>query len=626
MIAFCRRSFTALVLAILISFILSPHSALACSCQMDVAASDFLRSYDQIFDGVVEDVIEVNEYEKEAIFKVTKVWKGELGDTARIRFDSGTGTSCGMGFKIGSSGRQFASGKATGPLSTGWCSQVLADVLSRRGALQRELRLYEDRLQALTEDAKDGSTAKRLRLGEFLLAYGDERQATRLFGPIVKDEPEAFEDWVVNGDGYDYVSKIARRYWVKTQDAAPARPEAKGQVARAIFVLTGRLDPAWKDWSDLQPLSECRADGARLENVTFANSILSGCSFQRASLSHVDFSGVEMRSSSFEGAQLSDVRLDGHVIWDTSFIGARLANVSVSGAFYVDLSDAELEDVTMTDLNLGGFDLSGAVLKNVSFVGGDIRGVETKGASFENVQFEGTRLLFLKLQGTDLRGADFSAAKELTAYVDCGTRLPDSIETDRPTLIPVERNCPLGRPDRNFRDVAWSYFDLSGLDFRNADFTGASLKGVTLAATNFTNANLSRVDFQYSSFSNTILDGASLEGTTILGWFAAPPEKTTGNGGPASLKGTRFAGTKIGITMLVGLDGAASSIDLDAPDFSGATIDCSEDGSRGYVRRQGEEALKAQRQHEVAAIRQIQAKWPSVQLTAGCAAYLATMP
>jgi uncharacterized protein YjbI with pentapeptide repeats len=123
----------------------------------------------------------------------------------------------------------------------------------------------------------------------------------------VKDEPAAFENWVVNGDGYDYVSKIEERYWVKAQEVAPARPEAKGQVARAAFVLTGQLDPAWTDWSDLQPLSDCRADGTKLENVTFANSILSGCSFQGASLSHVDLSGIEMHSGSFEGAQLSDV-------------------------------------------------------------------------------------------------------------------------------------------------------------------------------------------------------------------------------------------------------------------------------------------------------------------------------
>lgn len=626
MIVFCRRSFAVLILAVLIPCIFAPRNALACSCQTDVAASDFVRSYDQIFDGVVEDVVQVSQNEMEAIFRVTKVWKGELGDTARIRFNPGKGTSCGMGFKIGSSGRQFAGGRAAGPMYTGWCSQVLADVLSRDGALQRELRLYGDRLQALTEDAKDGSTAKRLRLGQFLLAYGDEQQAIRLFAPIVKEEPEAFKDWVVNGDGYDYVSKIESRYWVKPQAVAPARPEAKGQVARAIFVLTGQLDPAWKDWSDLQPLSDCRADGAKLENVTFANSILSGCSFQGANLNRVDFSGIEMHSGSFEGTQLSDVRLDGHAIWNISFKGARLANVSISGAFYGDLSGAELEDVTMTDLNLGGFNLSGTILNNVSFVGGDIRGVETKGARFSNVQFKGSRLLFLKLQGTDLRGADFSAAQELTAYVDCGTRLPDSIKADRPTLIPVERSCPLGRPNGNFRGVDWSYFDLSSLDFRNADFTGATLKGVTLVDTDFSNSNLSHVNFQNSSFSNAVLDGANLEGATNLGWFVASPDDTDGKSRPASVNGTRFAGTTIGITMLVGLDGPASSIDLDAPDFSNATIDCSEDGSWGHVRRRGADALKAQQQREAAAIRQIQAKWPTAQLTSGCAAHLATMP
>jgi hypothetical protein len=108
---------------------------------MDVAASDFLRSYDHIFEGVVEDVIPVNPNEMEAIFKVTKVWKGELGDTARIRFNPGSGTGCGMGFKIGSSGLQFAGGRATGPFYAGWCTQVLADVLSRDGSLQRELEI-----------------------------------------------------------------------------------------------------------------------------------------------------------------------------------------------------------------------------------------------------------------------------------------------------------------------------------------------------------------------------------------------------------------------------------------------------------------------------------------------------
>jgi len=618
-----RRSIAFAVVIFLFAF--APGLAQACSCAGPDPAA-LVSGAGQVFEGYVESVEEANPsgpYNgmKVATIRVLQVWKGEVPETITFSYGEAD-AACQYGaLRLHTTQRFFTYGDPSrGPVTASWCDRMAAHY---GGApLERELRIYVDRLQSLRDEAADWSVPGRLALAEFLLDHNGKPEAVRILQAILQDEPKAFEEWVVNGNGYNHLGRVKFRW--PPRKVQETLPEPKGQVARAIFALTGHLDPTWTDWSNLVPLSQCQLDDVTLERVTFANSVLPRCSFRRANLSHVDFSGVQMSSGSFEAARLNDVRFDDVSIYSTSFERAHLEHISISGTFYVDLAGAELQDVTMTDVSLGDSTLTDVKLKNVTFIDGAIRGVSTAGASFRDVQFKRTRLLHLKLQGTDLRGADFDMARELTAYVDCNTRLPDSIKADSPGLVPVERGCPLGRPDGNFRNAAWSHFDLSGLNFEGGDFTGASLSGVKLNGTNLANANLSGIDFNYTSFSGANLDGATLSGAANLKWFAASKRGVNGaiDSPPASLRDTIFNGTTVPITALVGIAGLAASIDLDAPNFDNVTLDCWERPLDHYLNRplRNDAIAAAQAMREERAIWTIRNKWPTAKLTDRCAA------
>jgi uncharacterized protein YjbI with pentapeptide repeats len=609
-------------------FALAPSLAQACSCSQS-DPEEFVRSVGQVFDGYVETVEEADTtgpYNgmKKATIRVLQVLKGEVPNSVTFSYGEAD-AACQYGaLRLHATQRFFTYGDPSqGPVSASWCDRMAGHYGG--DPLERELLLYASRLQLLRQEAGRGSVPSRLALAEFLLEYNGTPEAVRILQLVLQDDPKAFEEWVVNGRGYDHLGRVKIRWPPRTVHTT--LPEPRGQVARAIFALTGRLDPTWKDWSDLVSLSQCQLDDVTLENVSFANSRLPRCSFRRARLNHVDFSGVQMSSGSFESARLSDVRFDDVSIYGTSFEGAHLERTSISGTLFVDLAGAELQDVTMTDVNLGGSGGSGltnAKLKNVVFIDGAVHTLSTAGASFQGVQFKGTRLQLMKLQETDLRGADFSAAGELTAYVDCSTRLPDSIKADSPGLVPTERGCPLGRPDGNFRGAAWRSVDLSSLDFEGGDFAGASLSGVKLNGTNLAKANLSGVDLNYVSFAGANLDGATLSGATNLKWFAESKRGVTGaiDGPPASLRGTIFSGTTVPITALVGIAGHAASIDLDAPNFDNVTIDCWERPLDHYLTRplRNDAVVAAQAMREERAIWTIRNKWPTAKLTDRCSA------
>jgi uncharacterized protein YjbI with pentapeptide repeats len=623
-----RLSRHSIAFAIFLLLMLIPGLAQACSCGGPDPAA-LVRGAHQIFEGYVETVEEADAtgpYNgmKKATIHVLQVWKGDVPET--ITFSYGEADAACQYGAVGlhTTQRFFTYGDPSrGPVTASWCTRMAGH---HGGApLEQELMLYADRLQALRQDAARGTVPSKLALAVFLLEYSGAPEAVRILQLVLRDEPNAFEEWVVDGGGYDRVGKFEPRWSKQSKAVQPAtRPEPRGQMARAIFAVTGRLDPSWKDWSGLMPLSQCDLDGITLEDITFADSALSGCSFRRAILSRVDFSGAQMSSVVFDDAQLNSVKLGDISTYQTSFKSAQLKHVAISGSLYADLSGAILEDVTITDVDYGVLDLASAKLKNVVISGGDIREARTTGASFENVQFKGSRLLFLKLQGTDLRGVDFIDMKDLSGYVDCSTRLPDSISADSPKLVPIERGCLLGRPDGNFRGAAWSHFDLSGLNFEGGDFTGASLSGVKLNGTNLANANLSGIDFNYTKFSGANLDGATLSGATNLKWFAESKRGVTGviDAPPASLRGTIFNGATIPITGLVGIAGYAASIDLDAPNFDNVTIDCWERPLEHYLNRplRNDAIAAAQDMREAQAIVKIRKKWPTAKLTDRCSA------
>ena len=161
------------------------------------------------------------------------------------------------------------------------------------------------------------------------------------------------------------------------------------------------------------------------------------------------------------------------------------------------------------------------------------------------------------------------------------------------------------------------------MDFSNSDFTGASLAGATLLGTNLSNSDLHGANLR-TELSGANLDGANLEGASSLSWFAGRTKGIASkeDAPPASLRGTKFGGTTVVITALVGLIGHTASVDLDAPDFDNATLDCWERPLDSYLTPalRNDSIAAAQARLEADALRFIMKKWPTAKLTERCSA------
>jgi uncharacterized protein YjbI with pentapeptide repeats len=617
---------------------LAPGIAAACTCTRG-EPPQILHATDVIMDGYLEK-IEMSDREDRRIatIRVLRAWKGDLPEVVTLEYP--LYGQCGSfgGLQAKTTLQLYAFGDPRrGPLGVGFCDHAYSRPGPKLEALVRD---YAARQQVLREATVHGSTRDKIKLAEFLLSYSDEPQSRDLLVPILKNEPDLFRRWITNEGGHEALVWVRNKWNNKIIAPRHADPTPEGKLARAVFTLTGISDPEWKDWSNLQPIGgECHFENLSLMDVSFAGSVLPACSFSGSTLSNVDFSDAQLSSARFEGSTLSNVEFKGATLYGARFDGAIInagsmldvkayrvsfrqvtfRNVLISGSLSGDFNSATLEDVKASGLS-AHLDLSLATLHNVQFSKSDLS-FTTKEARLKNVRFGDSRVRDLHAEDTDLSGVDFESTIELIIYINCRTALPPAVIDGR-SLIPVERNCPALQSMTDFRSVNWEYKDLSGMDFSGSDFRDASLRGTKFKGTNLSNSNLSGVDFESAALSGANLDGARVDGASNLGWLAERRKGIRGNEDvpPASLRETTFNGTTVEITTLVGIVGYLDSVDLNAPNFDNATLDCMDRPLLHYLVNSlvNEANSAAQARREAEAIRLIQAKWPTAKLTERC--------
>jgi uncharacterized protein YjbI with pentapeptide repeats len=595
--------------------VLASGSARACSCAHP-DPSDYLKGVDQVFDGYIVRISrdETGKYPvMKAHIRVDKVWKGVLPDNVIFAYGEAD-AACQYGSLRASVHHRFYTrgDPATGFLGASWCDRMIGS--PRNTALQDELIWYSERWRELSGNAKAGGVAEKFVFAQFLLDYGDEKQAVDAYQEVISIDQTHAAAWLGLSEALANLGRAEESSQAR-QRAGSLSPAMRGPVLRAEFERTGRLDPTWKDWSNLTTRAGCNADGMELSGMTFRGSQLHNCSFLKATLRDVDFTGARMFASAFDGGALHDIVFRDAMLNGVAFKGAEIADTVLSGQINGDFSDAHFARVIATGVR-GELNLQRAQLDEVDFSRAYLGYLDARGARFEGVNLTGADLTRGKLQGADLSGATLTGADLSMAHIDCQTKLPPALDIQQIGIIPEEPACGGHAQNRDFSNRSWRHADFKKLDLRGADFSGSDLNI----------AHFQDADLRGANLSNTkglgglgLLRGANLDGAVLDG---AQVEQMTVGG--ISLKGATFRGATIQMRDIVTADPRFSSIDLDEPDFDGAILDCGTydfewiDRQKTETQRNVAEQVRV----EAAAINRIRAKWPTVEQTSRCTQYL----
>ena len=107
-----------------------PGPALACSCMRFDSARDHVDRTAVIFEGVAVETRKVadspdssmSQYARRTSFRVTRRWKGKVGETVAIDHSEAVCCICGVAFEPGKSYRIFAIRGNKGRLHTSTCT------------------------------------------------------------------------------------------------------------------------------------------------------------------------------------------------------------------------------------------------------------------------------------------------------------------------------------------------------------------------------------------------------------------------------------------------------------------------------------------------------------------------
>ncbi len=587
--------------------VLAPAAAQACSCAHP-DPSDYLKSVDQVFDGYIvriERDVSGKYPVMKAHIRVDKVWKGVLADKVIFAYGEAD-AACQYGrLRASVQHRFFTRGDPeTGFLGASWCDRMIAG--PGNTALQEEVMRYAERWRELSGNAKAGGMAEKFVFAQFLLDYGDERQAVDAYQEVIGIDQSHAAAWFGLSEALANLGRADESAQARER-AAALSPEMRGPVLRAEFERTGRLDPTWKDWSNLVTRAGCNADGMELSGMTFAGSQLHKCLFLQATLRDVDFTRARIFASAFDGGALHNVVFRDAVLNGVTFKGAEIADTVLSGQINGDFSDARFARVDAAGVR-GELHLQRARLSDVDFSRAHLGYLDARGAHFEDVNLTAADLSRGSLQGANLSGAILTDADLSMAHIDCTTLLPPGVDIKQSGLIPEEPSCNGQAQNRDFSGRSWEHADFMGLDLRGADFSNSNLKLTQFQGADLTGANMSNVkDIGSLGFlRDVILDGARFDGATAIGRFTVRG---------ISLKGTTFRGVSLYMRDLVSGYPDGHSINLDEPNFDGAELDCAYDME--WIARQGNREINQVRT-EIAAITTIRGKWPSVQQSQRC--------
>ena len=210
-------------------------------------------------------------------------------------------------------------------------------------------------------------------------------------------------------------------------------------------------------------LVESLFEGITIENVDFSEANLSGATFRYVNFVNVNFSNANLKEVSFS-------------------VSVGLKDSQIREA-------SDLNDVSLTYLNLKKWDLSNLDLKFCKFWHSDLSESNFNNSVLEKASFGDANLTKSSFAKANIVSASFTSAIASEA---------------------------------NFDDSNLTSAECSSANFSRASFKGANLLNVHITASdcsyaNFANANLSGADFSGSDLKNANFEGANLTGTDFLG-------------------------------------------------------------------------------------------------------------
>jgi uncharacterized protein YjbI with pentapeptide repeats len=411
---------------------------------------------------------------------------------------------------------------------------------------------------------KKRETIKTLREKiDFFVEYRDHLFAEKAYSRLLKKIPT---------DLSALIGRAKLRYEIERYEEALADSQAALKIksddkdARRGRILSlvklGRikeLTPSDNDFTGIE------ISGYK-NTLTFASAKLAGAIFKNANLNTIDFSGADLRNADFSGAKFRLCNFTGADLtganfenlqeaYEANFAGANLQQSSFKNAYIrysnfkganlnaLDFSKAKFENNSFenTDLTTTNFqgatllltDFRGSLWKGQDLSGADLRGSDLRNTVLQNVNLSKTvigEIVFAN--GTDLRGTDLSSANLTdiqwgTAYFDCHTSFPPSLNIGSIPLLPIWNKCEGNPPKTKImggfesNEGPWIIkidgrdSQFSGLDFSKARLLNLNVQGSSFVNVNFDEAQLEKAYFHRVDFSNSSFENANLSHSRI---------------------------------------------------------------------------------------------------------------
>jgi hypothetical protein len=165
-------------------------------------------------------------------------------------------------------------------------------------AIDKALRDYRDRSDTLEAAAEVGGRTEHLAFGEHLFRNDEWHRAEAVYQALLNADPKDLDALVKMAvirtelerkSEPENTLRELRRF-------APPTEEWHGKIARPTYATTGKFEPGWLDWSNLEYARLCEPGNADLRGANFDGAHFpKRCNFEAAQLQGASFRGVDLR-------------------------------------------------------------------------------------------------------------------------------------------------------------------------------------------------------------------------------------------------------------------------------------------------------------------------------------------
>jgi uncharacterized protein YjbI with pentapeptide repeats len=299
--------------------------------------------------------------------------------------------------------------------------------------------------------------------------------------------------------------------------------------------------------SEAGELSQTNLKGLDLTGITAKEIDFSGADLTGVSLSGSDLSGSIFSAAILEGADLSDCILTGANFTNARLQSARLVQAKLQEADFTGarLSGADLSGATATDALFGQADLQKADLRNIDAEGAHFAGAQLKEARLDSAKLNVTNFAGAMLEGATLRNAslcnsnwaEVSGANVIFDHAElAGFRARDGCDLSHSSFREAKGKESIWQT-AILVDADFSYAEMEGADFSDANLQGASLVAADMKFARFDKANLTgakliTMNLFLGSLEKADLTNADLSGSNMYGaeFLDAKFHNTVGKG------------------------------------------------------------------------------------------------